>query len=143
MIRETPSVSARALSGLATNENGTVIAKVEFEILEGPDVGQRITYNGLVTQKSGPYVTKDLLAVGWKGKTLKTLAADVDATHVTVGIEIQHKQTKDGNRTFPVVRSIGRAPKEVVPASTDDITNADMMLGAPGDGSVDESDIPF
>ena len=150
MIREAPSVQARALSGMVTNEKGIVTARVNFEILEGPDAGQRITYNGQVTQKSAPYVAKDLAAVGWKGRSLSTLTADVEKSSASTTIEIQHKQTKDGSRTFPVVRSIGRPPREVKPASTDDITNADMMLSAAlgtdderDAPPVDDSDIPF
>lgn len=151
MIRETPSVRARALSGMVENEKGFVVAKVNFEILDGPDSGQRITYNGQITPKSAPYVSKDLVAVGWKGKSLSTLAADIEAARAEPSIEIQHKQTKDGARTFAVVRSIGRAPRVATPASRDDLVNADMMLSAAlGNSSddrdvppIDESDIPF
>ncbi len=150
MIQETPSVRARALSGMVTNEKETVTANVALEILEGPDTGQRITYRGLVTAKSMPYVTKDLKAVGWKGRSFGTLAADVESTHATTTIEIQHRQTKDGNRTFPIVRSMGEgnAKKPDVPATANDITNADMLLESLGLNeqepmAADDDSIPF
>lgn len=151
MIRENPSVRARALSGMVVNEKGVVTARVNFEILEGPDAGQRITYNGQVANAKGArYTALDLVAVGWKGVKLGTLPADVEAARAEPNIEIVHKQTKDGARTFPVVRSIGRAPRVETPASNDDLVNADMMLRAalgndgPDDAPpVDDSDIPF
>ena len=149
MIRETPSVRARALSGMATEDTRdgqkVLTAKVTLEILEGPDAGQRITYNGLCNSpKATAYVAQDLKAVGWKGKTFSSLALDIESTRAEPNIEIQHKQTKDGLRTFAVVRSMGdgRAAKQDVPASQDTLTNADMMLTGSG-SAIDDSDIPF
>jgi hypothetical protein len=131
MIKE-QTVLARALAGSSGSDDKQYpTARVEFEILAGPDQGQRITYNGRIDARSAPYVAKDLKAVGWKGRDINTLATDVEAAKAETTIEIQHKQTKDGSRTFPVVRSIGRGAKPLAPLSKRDLDDANAaLLGA-------------
>ncbi len=120
---------ARALSGaFGLDDKRYPTARIDFELIAGPDAGQRITYNGRVDNRSAPYVAKDLKSAGWKGKDLETLSADIDATHVEVPIEIQHKETKDGARMFAVVRSIGRGAKPLVKANASDLKDANDAL---------------
>lgn len=143
MIRE-QTVLARALSGASGNDDKQYpTARVELEILAGPDAGQRITYNGRIDARSAPYVAKDLKAVGWKGKDINTLAVDVETTKAETTIEIVHKQTKDGARTFPVVRSIGRGAKALAPMAQRDLADANALLSAAFAGAADEDKVPF
>lgn len=142
MIRE-QTVLARVLAGSSgSDDKGYPTARVNFEILAGPDVGMNITYNGRVDARSAPYVAKDLTAVGWKGKDLNTLAADIESAKVPIetNIEIVHKQTKDGARTFPVVRSIGRGQKPLQKMKDKDLDDANAALRAALDG---EESVPF
>ncbi len=138
---------ARAISGASgTDDKQYITARVDFEILGGPDTGSRITYNGRVDARSAPYVAKDLKAVGWKCRSLDTLAADVEAAQAVTTIEVQHKQTKDGARSFAVVRSIGRGPKPLAEPSKEDLDDANAQLRAAlaADGEVAPTDdIPF
>lgn len=128
------SYLARAIgasSGMDSKERLT--ARVEFELLAGPDAGQRITYSGLINAKSAKYVGPDLKAVGWKGETLKTLEADVIAARAEVPIEIEHKNandSKDANRVFAVVRSIARGAAALKAPSQQDMADADEALHA-------------
>jgi len=126
------SFLARALTGSSGTDNkGRLTARVEFELLAGPDSGQRITYSGLINAKSAKYVGPDLKAVGWKCDTLKTLSADVSAMHAEVVIEIEHKSAndpKDPERVFAVVRSIARGAAALKPPSTEELNDADEAL---------------
>lgn len=138
MIRE-GTWPARALSASSgADDKQYITARVNFEILDGPNKGDRITYNGRVDSRSAPYVAKDLKAVGWQGKNLDTLGTDVENAQPTTVIEIVHKETKDGARTFPVVRSIGRGPKPLLQAKKQDWDDANSLLSA----ALDEED-PF
>jgi tRNA U34 5-carboxymethylaminomethyl modifying enzyme MnmG/GidA len=151
MIQE-QFVRARALDGyLGEGYDGQPTAFVDFEIIDGEDTGQKITYRGRVDQKSAKYVARDLKAIGWSGKTLDTLKQDVAAATPETTIEIKHMNKKDGSGKFPVVRSIGRtasgqsAPPQLKQA---DVKNADALLRAAlGDSEpVDpdaSNDIPF
>jgi hypothetical protein len=65
MIRE-QTVLARALvASTGVDDKQYPTARVEFEIVAGPDAGSRITYNGRIDARSAPYVAKDLKAIGW------------------------------------------------------------------------------
>lgn len=146
MIRE-GTFKARALSGsFGVDDKSYPTARVEFELVAGPDAGQRITYNGRIDARSAPYVGRDLKAAGWAGKNLDTIGADVERTHVEVDIEIQHKQTKDGARTFPVVRSIGRGAKALAPAPQGELSSANALIAkALGEAPAETEDdnVPF
>lgn len=137
------SYLARALNGSAgTDTKNRLTARVEFELLAGPDTGQRVTYNGLINTKSAPYVGKDLKAVGWKGHDLVTLAADVEALHAETVIEIEHKianDPKEPDRVFAVVRSVGRGAVALKPASQQDINDANEALRA----AMGDDNLPF
>ncbi len=147
MIKE-QTVLARALVGSSGSDDKSYpTVRVEFEIVGGPDAGQRITYNGRIDARSAPYVAKDLKSVGWTGKDINSLASDVEASKIETTIEIVHKQTKDGARTFPVVRSIGRGAKALAPMPKRDLDDANALLRAAlGDDvphAVDSEDVPF
>lgn len=134
---------ARALSGeFGADDKRYPTARVEFELLAGPSVGSRITYNGRIDARSAPYVEKDLKAAGWKGDSITTLAKDVEASHVEVPIEIQHKQTKDGQRTFAVVRSIGRGAKALAKPTPSDVNEVDDLFRS-ARTDVNPDDAPF
>ena len=125
------SFLARAISAVSRRDNkDRSTARVEFELLAGPDIGQRITYVGLINAKSVKYVGPDLKAVGWRCDSLKTLEADVAAAKAEVVIEIEHKSAndpKDPSRMFAVVRRIGNGA-DGKPLSNDDLNDADEAL---------------
>lgn len=132
---------ARPTGSAIVKERGFLIVRVHFLITDGPDSGSRITYNGQVSQKSANFVRQDLTALGWRGESLDSIDSDLDRERDVV-IEITHMSTKDGSRQFPVVRSIGREAKATETASSDDIKNANLLLGGKA-SDVQDEDIPF
>ena len=133
------SFLARAVSGsFGLDSKGRHAARVEFELLAGPDAGQRITYTGLVNAKSAPYVGKDLKGAGWKCVDLSSLEVDVKATHVETQIDIEHKSANDPrepDRVFAVVRSIGRGAMPLGKPSASDLADANEAMRAALEGT--------
>lgn len=143
-------VKARALAGSHYTKNNEPTARVDFEIVDGPDKGEKITYNGPINARSAKYVARDLKAVGWKGKTLETLEADVAAAQSETTIEVKVMTRKDGSGQFAVVRSIGRTDSaaQTKPIAQAEMGNANALLRAAlgDDEPVDPTtsdDIPF
>lgn len=150
MIQE-QFVKARALDGsIGADTNKQTTAFVDFEILDGDNRGEKITYRGQVNERSAKYTARDLKAIGWKGKDLATLKDDIAATHIETTIEIKHMNRKDGSGSFPVVRSIGRTASggnAPGPVAQTELANANALLRAAlGDNEPVEAnsdDIPF
>lgn len=124
--------------GSGADDAGAIHARVNIEFLEGPNKGQRATYDERVDNRSAPYIVPCLKAAGWKGVTLSTLAADLKGEVETVA-QVVHKQTKADNRTFAMIRSIGRTgQKPLAEPTRDQLAGADEALAA-----AMESGIPF
>ena len=132
------SFLARAVSGsFGPDSKGRHAARVELELLTGPDAGQRITYTGLINAKAAPYVGKDLKGAGWKGGSMATVETDIAATHLEGPIEIEHKNANDPrepNRVFAVVRSIGRGAQPLGKPSASDLDEANEIMRAAMNG---------
>lgn len=140
------------------------IARINVLITDGPDKGQRCTYEDQVNAKSALYVGRSCRAVGWKGVTLETFAADVATWRTKTGgkstVEIKHIEIKNGKRAGEIwakPNSIGRGPKPLsAPSKTllDDANDAMRRAmeadggGPPADdvphaGARDDDQIPF
>lgn len=95
----------RATTGV--NKRGEPVVVVRFELLEGPDVGQRINWNGQVTEKAKKWTALGLKALGWSGKDFRTAPQEIAARPLDVPIVITHYEPKDGKQPFATVRSVG------------------------------------
>lgn len=60
-----------------TGTNGKPSARVILEIAEGPRSGTRVTYEANFKKESIKYTKRNLMAAGWQGKSMDTLASDV------------------------------------------------------------------
>lgn len=58
-------------------KNGKPAVRVTMEIGEGPRSGIQVPYNGNFKTESIRYTKRDLMALGWQGKTIGTLVDDV------------------------------------------------------------------
>lgn len=140
------------------DDKNSPIARINVQITDGPDKGQRCTYEDQVNTKSALYVGRSCRAAGWKGVNLETLAADVAAWVAKTGgkstVEIKHIEIKNGKRAGEIwakPNSIGRGPKPLAAAKgeTLDDANEAMRRAMEADGAtpVDDSgptdDIPF
>lgn len=134
--------------------------QVNVRIDEGPSKGRQCSYEDDVTNKSALYVSRSVTSIGWKGKSLTTLTADVERWIKETGgkstVEIKHIGIKQGKRTGQIwdkPNSIGRGPKVLAAAPTDALADADEAMrralaadggSTPGDGAPpDADDLPF
>lgn len=139
------------------DDKNSPIARINVQITDGPDKGQRCTYEDQVNAKSALYVGRSCRAAGWKGAKLETLAADVAAWVAKTGgastVEIKHIEIKNGKRAGEIwakPNSIGRGPKPLAPAKGETLADANEAMrrameadgGAPDDAG-DSDDIPF
>lgn len=82
--------------------NGRIVARVNVTLDGGPDKGKVVSYEDEVNAKSSLYIGRSLKNVGWQGRSLTTVAADIDAWVKATGgkstVEIRHIEIKKGRR---------------------------------------------
>lgn len=158
--------NCNVLGGKAGEVDGVLNVQINVQITDGPDKGQRCTYEDTVNAKSAKYVGWSCTAVGWKGGSLNTLESDIAAWIEKTGgsstVEIKHIEVKrgkaydkwydaGGNGPPPVwdkVAGIGRgAPRPLKQPSASTLRDADdAMRAAMGEDEAapDDTDgIPF
>lgn len=142
-----------------TDLKGLPEVQINVQIDDGPNKGQRCTYEDQVNVKSALYIGRSCRAIGWKGDDLRTLKADCDAWIKATGgrstVEIKHLLIKSGKRAGEIwdkPNSIGRGPKALAPATGEVLDDANDAMRAAmaedkaggGDGTHDGEDgIPF
>jgi hypothetical protein len=153
------------LDGFYGQLEGKPVVRVNVRMDAGPTAGRIYTYEEDVNNKSSIYIDQSLTAIGWKGATLNSVAADVAAWVAKTGgkttIEIQHLVIKKGKRAGEIwdkPRNIGRGPKPLEEAKGDLHDDAEQFMrnarelagrGAPPADDVphaserDPDDLPF
>lgn len=137
------------------NDKNNVTVQINVQITDGPDKGQRATYEEVADARSAKYLRYSCEAVGWKGETLKTLESDcaewIKATGGKSTVEIKHLEIKNGKnagKTWDKVNGIGRgAPRPLRQANAASLQDADEALravrGGGGEAEGDDGEIPF
>jgi hypothetical protein len=127
--------------------SGKKLAFAELEVTEGEHKGKRFNYEGKLDEKGIKYTKRDLIALGWKGKTSATITADTDAAMesglvVPFEVEIARWNKPDGSiKEWEAVRSIGRAPMKVDELNTDELRDVDAWFAeVPVEG---DNGLPF
>lgn len=119
----------------------------EMEIVGGPNAGARIPYDGKLDEKGIKWTKADMLALGWQGKDVCTLTADVSsaAKVVPFKVEIARWQKDDGSvKEWSTVRSIGRGVQPLAPLAEAKAADVNKWFAEVGDESkVGDESIPF
>lgn len=93
------------INGKAGEVDGVMNVQITVQITDGPDKGQRCTYEDTVNASSAKYVGWSVTAVGWKGAANKTfdfttLEKDIEEWIAKTGgattVEIKHIEIKRG-----------------------------------------------
>lgn len=83
-------------------DKGSPNIQINVVIDDGPSKGQRCTYEDQINAKSALYVARSMKAVGWRGGSVTTLAADCDEWVKKTGgkstVEIKHVEIKRGKQ---------------------------------------------
>ena len=127
-------------------DGGQIVVRINVKIDDGPDKGKLATYEDTVNTKSSIYIARTCRAVGWSGRSLDTLTADVDAWIKATGgkstVEVKHIEIKkgrkydkwvaDGRRGDPPVwdkvQSLGRGPKPLAAPTKEAANDADEAM---------------
>jgi hypothetical protein len=104
-------------------KNGKPAIRVMMEILEGPRRGIQVPYDANFKQESIKYTMRDLMALGWKGKTVASLVDDVIGAALIVPFSVRiatyDNQETGKTRQWNSVGSIGNfAPLLAAPTTT-------------------------
>jgi hypothetical protein len=149
--------------GTIGDDNGPPQVVVNVQIDEGPNKGRRCSYEEKVDAKSALYAGRSCKAVGWRGGSLTTLKADIEAWITKTGgkttVEVKHITNKTGKRVGEVwakVNALGRVAKILAAPSAERLKDADeaMRRAMADDGAAaarpdddapppNDDDIPF
>lgn len=107
-------------------------ARVNIEFVDGPNKGQRASYNGRIDNKSAKYVARDLKAAGWKGGSMSTLHRDLDDAArnnvmTTAQVKLMESTKKPGEK-FAVIGSLGYGPKPLTEVDPQTLKDCDDVL---------------
>lgn len=161
----------QVLGGKGGIADGVPTVQINVQITEGPSAGQRCTYEDVVSNSTAKYVSWSLNAVGYKGRDLKELEADIAAWIAKTGgkttVEIKHLVLKKGKAydkwveggkqgpqpVWDKANGLGRgAAKPLSPLSGEALHDANAALrefmGSPPDDDIPhagdtDGDIPF
>lgn len=134
--------SARAVRPeFGTTPKGKPKIRVEFEIVDGDHKGKHVPWEGRLDEKSIKYTKRDMLAMGWQGKSVSTFANDVLAANKTLPIKTRIAEFKkdDGSVSrWTAVDRIGGAPP-LEKADSDTTKSVDDWFAAAGN----DDSLPF
>lgn len=149
------------LNGKAGDIDGITNVQINVQITDGPDKGQRCTYEDTVNMKSAKYVGWSCTAVGWRGGSLSTFERDVEAwikkTGGTSTVEIRHVEVKKGKAfdkwvadgrigpppVWDKVNGIGRgAARPLAPLGADSLKDADEAMRSVVGTPPPDDDVP-
>lgn len=146
----------KVLGGKAVDIDGVPNVQINVVIEDGPSKGVRCTYEDVVNTATAKYVNWSLKAVGYKGKSLTELEADIDAWIAATGgnttVEIKHleiKRGKNAGKIWDKCNGLGRgAARPGKPLNGEPLADADEALRAYSGGAADEppmddDQIPF
>lgn len=96
-----------------TGKNDKPSARALMEITEGPRKGTQVPYEANFKAESIKYTKRDLMALGWSGRTIATYVEDVTKANKTVTFQVriaEYTNPETGKfRQWLSVGSIGNA----------------------------------
>lgn len=106
--------------------DGKPVASLAMLIVEGPCKGIKIPYTVKKwDDKSLKYAIRDMKAAGWKGKSITTFVADIEAAHKSGHrVNFVAKLAEYQGNTWWTVNSIGYTPPQL--ERSDARTDADV-----------------
>lgn len=108
----------------------------EMEVVDGAHVGKRARYSGKLDRKNIKFTKADMVAIGWKGKDVRTFVDDVKSANLT--IQFIAEIAEYGGRQWTSAKIGGAVPLSSLPAREVDEVN--KWFGEADDA---EDKIPF
>ena len=123
MIEKAGTYKARATEVMLGNSRtkGTPVVGVQFVVMDGVSAGQKINWNGYLTEKTAERTIESLQHCGWEGDDLSELAKGlhgINKNEVEIVVEMEAYQGTDADKQgnmYPKVQWVnqpgGRGPK--------------------------------
>ena len=135
---------------LGADKNNKPKVRIEFEIVEGPHAGKRVPYDGKLDPKNIKYTKRNMVAVGWQGKTAGTFVDDVLKAAVVVPITVKivtWTNPEGRTSTWSAVDRIGgSAAPPLAALDREKLRDVDSWFAEVDEGggaAQDNSDLPF
>jgi hypothetical protein len=112
----------------------------EMEVIDGPHTGKRARYSGKLDEENIKWTKRDMVAIGWKGKDVRTFVDDAKTANATVPFEAQIAEW-NGNQ-WTAAKMAGGA-KPLAALDRDKVDNVNEWFAKAGDVGGSNSDIPF
>jgi hypothetical protein len=103
--------AAKVEVGLDTSNKPKV--RIDVQLVGGQHDGKRFPYDGRLDEKNIRFTKAHLVALGWQGKTLRTLREDVERAALTIPVTLRIARfTRDDGvvREWTSVDKIGGPP---------------------------------
>lgn len=150
LVNEAEYIGTPCSPEFGTNPNsGKTEMKLSMEIVEGPLTGRKVEYKAnLSSQKGILYAKKDLKAAGWKGVSVNTFVADINAAReaglrVTFKARLAEATKPDGRKSqWWTVGSIGQSAMPLAAAPPSAAAEIDSLFGD-AEGNGPDEDVPF
>jgi hypothetical protein len=127
-------------------KTGKPDVRVDMQVVGGPHDGKRFPYSGKLDDKSIKWTKMRMMALGWKGESVRTFADDVAAAQLTVPFSVRIAEFTRPNGTISRWASVdkigGSAAAPLKPLSAKEIADADEWFAA-ADAEDVKSDMPF
>jgi len=142
---EDPNCIGKAINiEFGADNQGRPRVRWEMEVLEGPNAGKRAKYSGKLDAENIKWTKRDMIAIGWKGGSVKTFVDDAKAAaangkKVPFAAEIANH---NGN-SWTSAKMSGALPLAQLDASK--VADVDRWFAEAGDvgGGQATDDIPF
>lgn len=125
------------------DKNDKPMIRGEMKVVGGPHDGATVPYDGKLDEKGIKWTRRDMLALGWQGKDIRTLIDDVKRADKTVPfrVEIATWNKDDGTvKQWSTVRSIGRSAQPLSQLSNDKLADVNDWFST---AAADDESIPF
>jgi hypothetical protein len=114
----------------------------EMEVLEGPHTGKRAKYSGKLDPENIKWTKRDMIAIGWVGKSVKTFVADaMAASQAGRKVPFTAEIAEHNGSTWTSAKMNGALPLGKVADSK--VAEVDRWFAEAGEAGGGDNGIPF
>ncbi len=142
---EDPNCIGKAVNiEFGADNQGRPRVRWEMEVLDGPHAGKRAKYSGKLDAENIKWTKRDMLAIGWQGKSVKTFVEDATkAAAAGKKVPFAAEIANHNGNSWTSAKMSGALPLAALDASK--VADVDRWFAEAGDvgSQSDNSDPPF
>lgn len=133
---------------VGADKNGKPRVRWNMLVTEGPHSGKKASYSGKLDPENIKWTKRDMIAIGWQGRDVRTFVADVAAADRTLPFvaEIASFERDGKVSQWTSARSIGFAAAPLSPLAKDKVADVNSWFadaGEIGGGGGGNDGVPF